>query len=82
MNNLAPLNTRQATEQNDTFNVSSGKTTIDGLGGTDTLVIDYSSLSGNIKDNYHQYSDGRFNSVEYWNIEKWKISGGSGDGKL
>lgn len=82
MNNLAPLNTRQATEQNDTFNVSSGKTTIDGLGGTDTLVIDYSSLSGNIKDNYHQYSDGRFNSVEYWNIEKWKISGGSGDDKL
>ncbi len=69
----------QATEQNDTLIAGLGIKTIDGLGGVDTLIIDYSTLTGNINEHSHTYSDGRLNSITWWNIEKWDISGGSGD---
>ena len=69
----------QPTEQNDTLIAGLGIKTIDGLGGVDTLIIDYSTLTGNINEYSHNFSDGRFNSITWWNIEKWKILGGSGD---
>ncbi|MDO9107186.1 MAG: calcium-binding protein [Methylovulum sp.] len=69
----------QPTENNDTLTAGLGIKTIDGLGGVDTLIIDYSSLTRNINEYYHRFSDDRFNSVTWWNIEKWNISGGFGD---
>jgi Ca2+-binding RTX toxin-like protein len=67
------------TEQNDSLNVGLGVNTIDGLGGVDILTIDYSTLGRNINEYYHNYSDGRLNSITYWNIERWNIFGGFGD---
>ena len=71
----------QPTEQNDTLIAGLGKKTIDGLGGVDTLNIDYSTLTRNIYTNSsgYNYTDGLFNSVTFYNIEKYNISGGSGD---
>ncbi len=69
----------QPTEQNDTLTAGLGIKTIDGLGGTDTLIIDYSTLTRNIYNPYLTLTDYLYNSVTYYNIEKWNIKGGIGD---
>lgn len=69
----------QPTEQSDTLSAGLGIKTIDGLGGVDTLIIDYHTLTRNLSGDYYYLSDNRFNSITYWNIEKWSISAGSGD---
>ncbi len=69
----------QPSELNDTLSAGLGINTIDGLGGVDTLTIDYSTLTRNISEYYHKFSDNRLNSITYWNIEKWNITGGFGD---
>ncbi len=69
----------QPTEQNDIISAGLGIDSIDGLGGVDTLVIDYSSLSGNIRERSNTFTDDRLNRITYWDFEKWNITGGSGD---
>ncbi len=70
---------KQPTQQNDILIAGLGINSIDGLGGVDTLIIDYSSLTRNISEDGNSFTDYRFNRISYSNIEKWSISGGSGD---
>lgn len=60
---------------------------VDGLGGDDLLVVDYSSLSTNIfqqNDGFGWYSitDGFFSGVSHYGFERFNITGGSGDDRL
>jgi Ca2+-binding RTX toxin-like protein len=49
--------------------------------GTDTLIVDYSSLSTNVRywhDGWGHYSDGFFSQIDFVNFERYDIRGGSG----
>lgn len=68
-------------DQNDTLTAGLGKKTLDGLAGVDILTIDYNTLNRNIytTSSGYNYTDGLFNSITYYNIEKLNMTAGSGD---
>lgn len=60
---------------------------VNGLEGTDTLVVDYSSLSTNIyyryiANGYYGFVDDFFTGVHFINFERFNLTGGSGDDQL
>lgn len=67
---------------NDTITPLLGRDTVDGSGGTDTLIIDYSALSDNVSASNGSCSDGRYNSVSFYGVEKLNIASGLGDDHL
>lgn len=68
------------TDQSDTLIAPLGINSIDGLGGVDSLTINYSTVTRNIRQIYsNQLTDYRLNLITFSNIEKWNILGGIGD---
>ena len=73
----------QPTEKNDIIEAQLGTMIIDGLTGIDLLVIDYHTLTRNISySGDNKYSDGRLNSLTFYNFERWNILGGNGEDYL
>lgn len=70
------------TASNDIFTPLRGIDTVDGVAGSDTLIIDYSKLTGNIGWSWNYYTDSRSNSVTFYNIERFNVTTGSGDDSL
>ena len=72
---------------NDVITTGQGKDTVNGGVGTDTLVMDWSALTGtgtNIIHRYtsngwYRYSDKVGNRVDYYGIERFALSGGAGN---
>ena len=68
------------TENDNTYQASLGEVSVDGLGGTDRLVINYASSSGPIRywDYYDwgNYSNDEFNTISFRNFESYDITGG------
>lgn len=88
MSGYAQGDTVNAGSGNDTINPGLGSDVVDGQGDTDTLVLDYSSLASDVGTSYigngwNQYgtADGT-TRVNYINIEKFSITGGSGNDSL
>jgi Ca2+-binding RTX toxin-like protein len=63
---------------NDTIQPLLGKDWVDGAGGLDLLLLDYSSLGRNITSGDSRIGDGIANWVDFYNIEKFDITTGSG----
>lgn len=64
-----------------------GGYSVDGQGGTDTLVLDFSSLGADIAhsyvgNGYYRYTDDVWTSADYVNFERYDISTGAGDDQL
>ncbi len=73
---------------NNTVTVTpTGVHSANGLEGTDTLVVDYSSLSTNIyyryiANGYYGFVDDFYTGIHFINFERYQITGGSGDDQL
>ena len=73
---------------NNTVTVTpTGVHSVDGQGGTDTLVVNYGSLSTNIDfryiaNGYYGFVDDFYTGVHFINFERFNITGGAGDDKL
>ena len=69
---------------NDTINPGLGHDTVNGEGGTDTLVLDYSTMTSPVSTAYtlngwNRYgTDDGATSVDYYSIEQFNVTGGSG----
>lgn len=64
-----------------------GSYSVDGLEGTDTLVLNYASLGSDISyyyvgSGYFRYTDDVRSSVDFVNFEKFNITTGAGDDHL
>ena len=76
------------TASNDTFTVTpTGFHSVNALDGIDTLVVDYSSLSTSIiyRDagyGWWSFTDDFFSGIEFYNVERFNLRGGSGDDTL
>jgi Ca2+-binding RTX toxin-like protein len=76
------------TSGDDILNVGLGTETVDGLGGTDTLVLDFSGAAGDIVHilqfggTFGVITDGFTNTVSYANIEVFQTTGGAGSDSL
>jgi len=75
-------NSITGTGGNDTISPLLGRDSVDGAGGTDLLVINYSSLGRNITLTGNRYGDGIANWVDFYNIERFDITTGSGSDYL
>lgn len=75
-------NSITGTAGSDTISPLLGRDSVDGAGGTDLLVINYSSLGRNITLTGNRYGDGIANWVDFYNIERFDITTGSGSDYL
>jgi Ca2+-binding RTX toxin-like protein len=79
-------NNLTGTAANDTFSPLLGKDVVDGAGGTDLLIINYGAIDRNITLSGSvtggRYGDGIVNWVDFYNIEKFNITSGSGSDNL
>jgi Ca2+-binding RTX toxin-like protein len=69
------------TPGDDIVSVTPGRHSVNGEGGTDTLIVDYSSLSTNVRywyDGWGHFSDGFFSQVDFRDFERFDVRGGSG----
>lgn len=71
-------------DTDNTYNAPLGEPdSVDAQGGTDRLVLNYSTSSGPISCNYYSngawtyYSDGAFNTLWFVNFESYDITGGA-----
>lgn len=73
------------TAGNDTVTVTpTGGFSVDALGGTDTLVLNYSSLASDVRYKYigggwGRYTDDVLSRMDFINFERYNLTGGSGD---
>lgn len=76
------------TAGNDTVTVTpTGGFSVDALGGTDTLVLNYSSLASDVRYQYigggwGRYTDDVASQMDFVNFERYNLTGGSGDDVL
>ena len=75
-------NSITGTALSDTISPLLGRDSVDGAGGTDLLVINYSSIGRNITLTGNRYGDGIANWVDFYNIERFDITTGSGSDYL
>lgn len=77
-----------STTGDDIFTVTPGDAvSVDGQAGTDRLVIDWGSLSSDIVQEYvangwYRFTDGYRSTVSFYSIERFDVTGGSGDDYL
>jgi len=74
------------TPGNDNYNAPLGFDSVDGAAGTDTIIIDYSALSGPIdwfqSGGFTFQTDSGLNEIAYVNFERVRVTGGTGDDDL
>lgn len=60
-----------------TYSAPLGDVSVDAQGGTDRLVINYSSAGGPIVYGWNYYSDEALNTIDFYNFESYDITGGA-----
>jgi len=73
--------TLQGLDGNDTLNPGRGSDDVDGGSGIDVLEVDYSGLTTDIRQFTTSFSTSG-NSISYRNIERFNLTGGSGNDNL